>query len=140
MEVTGIPADAGVLQEIGSALKEETDKLEQAIYTLAGEQFNINSTQQLGEILFEKLQLPAGKKTKRGYSTSADVLKKLEKKYPIASLILQYRTMTKLQSTYVDGLMPLIGSDGKIRAHFQQTVAATGRLSCTEPAAQGVYR
>ncbi|MGN1381981.1 MAG: DNA polymerase I [Eubacterium sp.] len=138
MEVTGITVDAVVLQEIGSALKEETDKLEQAIYTLAGEEFNINSTQQLGEILFEKLQLPAGKKTKRGYSTSADVLKKLEKNYPIASLILQYRTLTKLQSTYVDGLVPLIGDDGRIRAHFQQTVAATGRLSCTEPNLQNI--
>ncbi|WP_409336074.1 DNA polymerase I [Eubacterium sp. F2] len=138
MEVTGIPVDAGVLQEIGSALKEETDKLEQAIYTLAGEEFNINSTQQLGEILFEKLGLPAGKKTKRGYSTSAEVLKKLEKKYPIASLILQYRTLTKLQSTYVEGLVPLIGEDGKIRAHFQQTVTATGRLSCTEPNLQNI--
>ena len=138
MEVTGIRTDRAVLEEIGSALEKEIAKLETSIYTLAGEEFNINSTQQLGEILFDKLQLPAGKKTKRGYSTSAEVLKKLEKDYPIAALILQYRMMTKLNSTYVEGLKPLIGSDGRIRAHFQQTVAATGRLSCTEPNLQNI--
>lgn len=138
MEVTGIRTDKAVLEEIGSALEKEIGKLETSIYTLAGEEFNINSTQQLGEILFDKLQLPAGKKTKRGYSTSAEVLKKLEKDYPIAALILQYRMMTKLNSTYVEGLKPLIGSDGRIRAHFQQTVAATGRLSCTEPNLQNI--
>ena len=138
METTGIRTDRGVLEEIGRSLKTEIDKLEAAIYVAAGEEFNINSPQQLGEILFEKLQLPAGKKTKRGYSTSAEVLKKLEPDYPIASLILQYRMLTKLQSTYVEGLIPLIGDDGRIRAHFQQTVAATGRLSCTEPNLQNI--
>ncbi len=138
MEVTGIRTDAEVLNEIGESLEGKIDELESAIYTLAGEEFNINSPQQLGEVLFEKLNLPAGKKTKRGYSTNADVLKKLEKDYPIVSLVLEYRTLTKLRSTYVEGLTPLIGSDGRIRAHFQQTVAATGRLSCTEPNLQNI--
>ncbi len=93
---------------------------------------------QLGEILFEKLELPAGKKSKRGYSTSADVLEKIRDLHPIVDMVLEYRTLTKLNSTYVEGLKPLIGTDGKIRAHFQQTVTATGRISCTEPNLQNI--
>jgi DNA polymerase-1 len=105
---------------------------------MAGETFNINSPAQLGPVLFEKLGLPAGKKTKRGYSTSADILKKIQDKHPIIDRILEYRTVTKLYSTYVEGLRPLIDRDGRIHAHFQQTVAATGRLSCTEPNLQNI--
>ena len=109
------------------------------IQMLAGEEFNINSTQQLGEILFDKLELPHGKKTKRGYSTSVDVLEKIKDKHPIIPNILEYRTLSKLKSTYIDGLIPLINEkDSKIRAHFQQTVAATGRISCTEPNLQNI--
>ena len=138
MEAVGIQAQSDVLERIGEALSAEVDGLEEGIYELCGEVFNINSPKQLGDILFEKLGLPAGKKTKRGYSTSADVLEKLRPKYPVVRLILQYRTLTKLRSTYVEGLRPLIGPDGRIRAHFQQTVAATGRLSCTEPNLQNI--
>lgn len=138
MEAVGIQVQSEVLKRIGEALSAEVDGLEGEIYELCGEVFNINSPKQLGDILFEKLGLPAGKKTKRGYSTSADVLEKLRPKYPVVRLILQYRTLTKLRSTYVEGLRPLIGPDGRIRAHFQQTVAATGRLSCTEPNLQNI--
>ena len=138
MEVTGICADRNVLHEIGAHLKEEIGSVESRIYELAGETFNINSPAQLGVVLFEKLELPAGKKTKRGYSTSADVLEKIRDRHEIVPLILQYRTLTKLNSTYVEGLEPLIGPDGRIHCHFQQTVAATGRLSCTEPNLQNI--
>ena len=138
MEVEGIAVSRSMLQETGKELVEKISALEQEIYTLAGESFNINSPQQLGTILFEKLGLPAGKKTKRGYSTSADILDKLKDDYPIVAKVLEYRTLSKLNSTYVQGLSPLIGSDGKIHAHFQQTVAATGRLSCTEPNLQNI--
>lgn len=138
MEAEGVFADKSMLTEIGQEFAEEIAKLEKAIYELCGEEFNINSPKQLGEILFEKLGLPAGKKTKSGYSTSADILEKLADKNPVVSLILQYRTLTKLNSTYVEGLKPLIGKDGKVHCHYQQTVAATGRLSCTEPNLQNI--
>lgn len=138
MEAEGFSVSKETLEVFGEQLKEEIAKLEQAIYALAGESFNINSPMQLGEILFEKLELPAGKKTKRGYSTSADILEKIRDKHPIVDMVLQYRTLTKLNSTYVEGLKPLIGSDGKIRAHFMQTVTATGRISCTEPNLQNI--
>ena len=105
---------------------------------MAGEEFNIKSTQQLGEILFDKLGLPAGKKTKRGYSTSADILEKIKDKHPIVPAVLEYRTLTKLKSTYIDGMLPLIGAGDKIRAHFNQTVTTTGRISCTEPNLQNI--
>ena len=105
---------------------------------MAGEKFNINSPQQLGNILFEKLELKHGKKTKKGYSTSAEVLEKIKKDHPIVPAILEYRTLTKLKSTYIDGLLPLIDSQGRIHAHFQQTVTATGRISCTEPNLQNI--
>ena len=138
MEHVGIRVDGSMLEEIGRKLTANIDQIQQDIYELAGETFNINSPTQLGPILFEKLGLPAGKKTKRGYSTSADVLKKIADKHPIIDRILEYRTITKLYSTYVEGLRPLIDQDGRIHAHFQQTVAATGRLSCTEPNLQNI--
>ena len=138
MEKEGINVDNNMLKSIGEELTEEISSLEKDIYSLCGETFNINSPIQLGEILFDKLALPAGKKTKRGYSTSADILEKIKDKHPVVDKILQYRTLSKLNSTYIEGLRPLIGSDGRIHAHFQQTVAATGRLSCTEPNLQNI--
>lgn len=138
MEVTGFAVSADTLEAQGNLLKTEITTMESQIYALADTTFNINSPVQLGDILFEKLGLPAGKKTKRGYSTSADVLEKLRDVHPIVDLVLQYRALTKLNSTYVEGLKPLIGKDGRIRAHFQQTVTATGRLSCTEPNLQNI--
>ncbi len=138
MESAGIKADVAVLNEIGDVLKERINELTVSIHEMAGEEFNINSPKQLGSILFEKMGLKGGKKTKTGYSTSADVLEKIVDDDPIISLILEYRMLTKLNSTYVDGMLPLIDSDGFIRAHFQQTVTTTGRLSCTEPNLQNI--
>ena len=139
MEHEGFKADPEFLTDFGGELQKEIDRLSASIHDMAGEEFNINSPQQLGNILFEKLQLPHGKKTKRGYSTNAEVLDKLKDKHEIVPAILEYRTLAKLKSTYVDGLLPLIGrEDGKIRAHFMQTVAATGRISCVEPNLQNI--
>ncbi|MDD7718668.1 MAG: DNA polymerase I [Eubacteriaceae bacterium] len=138
MEAEGFRVDGAVLDELGDMLKSEIKTLENNIFALSGKEFNINSPMQLGNILFEDLGLPSGKKTKRGYSTGADVLEKLRDKHPIVDMVLQYRTLTKLNSTYVEGLKPLIGKDGRIRAHFQQTVTATGRISCTEPNLQNI--
>ena len=138
MEKEGFDVDKATLEEFGSSLRASIAVLEKEIYYHADTEFNINSPSQLGDILFEKLKLTAGKKTKRGYSTSADVLEKIKDEHPIVPLILEYRTLSKLNSTYVEGMKPLIGSDGRIRAHFQQTVAATGRLSCTEPNLQNI--
>ncbi len=138
MEVNGFAVHKEMLEHQGDSLKKEIATIESKIYAFADITFNINSPVQLGEILFEKLGLPAGKKTKRGYSTSADVLEKIKDVHPIVDLVLQYRALTKLNSTYVEGLKPLIGKDGRIRAHFQQTVTATGRLSCTEPNLQNI--
>ena len=139
MEHEGFRTDKKILEGFGVVLAEQIGELTKQIYGLAGEEFNINSPLQLGNILFEKLGLPAGKKTKRGYSTSADILEKLMDKHPIIPLILEYRTVSKLKSTYVDGLIPLISStDGKVHAHFNQTVTTTGRISCTEPNLQNI--
>ena len=138
MESCGIRADREVLNTIGDSLKERIEKLTSDIYVLAGEEFNINSPKQLGVILFEKLGLPNGKKTKTGYSTSADILEKIADAHPAVPLILEYRMLTKLNGTYVEGMLPLIDENGKIHAHFQQTVTATGRLSCTEPNLQNI--
>ena len=138
MEKEGFRTDREFLAQFGADLSGEIDQLAAGIHEMAGEEFNINSTQQLGDILFEKLELQHGKKTKKGYSTSAEVLEKIKSDHPIVPAILEYRSLTKLKSTYVDGLIPLIGTDGKIHAHFQQTVAATGRLSCTEPNLQNI--
>ena len=139
MEKEGFRADRDFLASFGESLTGEIDRLTGQIHEMAGEEFNINSPVQLGPILFEKLQLPHGKKTKRGYSTSADILEKVRDKHPIVPAILEYRQLTKLKSTYIDGLIPLINEeDGKIHAHFMQTVAATGRISCTEPNLQNI--
>ncbi|MBR2099250.1 MAG: DNA polymerase I, partial [Firmicutes bacterium] len=138
MEWNGIDVDGEALQDFGKELKVKIESLVKEIYELAGEEFNINSPMQLGNILFEKLGLPAGKKTKKGYSTNAEILEKLAPDYPIVEKVLEFRTLSKLNSTYVEGLLPLIGSDGRIRAHFQQTVTATGRISCTEPNLQNI--
>lgn len=138
MEKEGFRTDRAYLEEFGKDLAKAIDELADSIHEMAGEEFNINSPQQLGNILFEKLELKHGKKTKKGYSTSAEVLEKIKKDHPIVPAILEYRTLTKLKSTYIDGLLPLIDSQGRIHAHFQQTVTATGRISCTEPNLQNI--
>ena len=138
MEQTGIHINKEELFNYGSRLKEGIAKLETEIYHMAGEEFNINSPKQLGVILFEKLKLPGGKKTKTGYSTSADILEKLKPEDPIIEKILEYRTLSKLKSTYADGLDSFIEEDGRIHTKFQQTVTATGRLSSAEPNLQNI--
>ncbi len=138
MEREGICMDVAALKEYSAKLQGSIVELEKKIHEAAGEEFNINSPKQLGVILFEKLGLPNGKKTKTGYSTSADVLEKLAGEYPIVSDILEYRQLTKLKSTYADGLQNFVESDGKIRTSFNQTITATGRLSSTEPNLQNI--
>ncbi len=138
MEQEGICIDAAALKEYGNQLEGSIVELEQRIHEAAGEEFNINSPKQLGVILFEKLELPNGKKTKTGYSTSADVLEKIAGEYPIVADILEYRQLTKLKSTYADGLANFIDETGKIHTTFNQTITATGRLSSTEPNLQNI--
>ena len=139
MEHEGFKVDRETLLSYGSMLSEKTDEISSQVFEMAGETFNLNSPSQLGEILFDKLGLPAGKKTKRGYSTSADILEKIKDKHPIVPAVLEYRTLSKLKSTYIDGLLPLINkNDGKVHAHFNQTVTTTGRISCTEPNLQNI--
>lgn len=138
MEQTGIHINKQELFHYGARLKESIEALETEIYAMAGETFNINSPKQLGVILFEKLKMPGGKKTKTGYSTSAEVLEKIKSEDPIVEKILEYRTLTKLKSTYADGLDVFIGEDGRIHTKFQQTVTATGRLSSAEPNLQNI--
>lgn len=138
METSGITTDGNVLRVIEESLSVRIEELTERIHAFAGEDFNINSPKQLGPVLFEKLGLKNGKKTKTGYSTSAEVLEKIKDQHPIVPLILEYRMLTKLTGTYVEGMLPLIDATGRIHAHFQQTVAATGRLSCTEPNLQNI--
>lgn len=138
MEREGIGIDAGALKEYGTQLAGSITEYEQKIYKEAGEEFNINSPKQLGVILFEKMQLPNGKKTKTGYSTAADVLDKLAPDYPIVADILEYRKLSKLKSTYADGLANFIDETGKIHTSFNQTITATGRLSSTDPNLQNI--
>ncbi len=138
MEAFGFAVDRDELVDAGEKIKERLAELTEQICQMAGESFNINSPSQLGVILFEKLDLPKGKKTKTGYSTDAEVLEKLRDKHEIIELILEYRMLSKLNGTYIEGLLPLIHHDGKIHAHFQQTITATGRLSCTEPNLQNI--
>jgi len=138
MERTGFLVDKDALADFGESLSIGITATEKQIYDLAGEVFNINSPKQLGVILFEKLMLPTPKKTKTGYSTNIEVLDQLAGKHPIISLIKDYRELTKLKSTYADGLLKVIGSDGRIHTHFQMTVTATGRLSSTEPNLQNI--
>jgi len=138
MEQLGILVDRAALEAFGQMLDERITKEEQMIYELAGERFNILSPKQLGVVLFEKLQLPAIKKTKTGYSTNADVLEKLKREHPIVARVLDYRMLTKLKSTYADGLLKVIAEDGRIHTTFQNTVTATGRLSSTDPNLQNI--
>ena len=138
MEQVGIAIDAQALNVYGEELGSKITELEQRIYEGAGEVFNINSPKQLGVILFEKLQMPFGKKTKTGYSTAADVLEKLAPEYPFVAEILEYRQLAKLKSTYADGLANYIAEDGRIHSTFNQTITATGRISSTEPNLQNI--
>ena len=138
METAGCRVDAKALGAFGDLLARRSAELEQQIYAMAGEEFNINSPKQLGTVLFEKMQLPHGKKTKTGWSTNADVLEKLRWQAPIVADVLQYRQYAKLKSTYADGLLKVIEPDGRIRTSFQMTVTATGRLSSTEPNLQNI--
>ena len=138
MERAGCRVDARALAAFGEALSARIAQQEQAIYEMAGEEFNINSPKQLGEILFGKLGLPHGKKTKTGWSTNADVLEKLRYEAPIVSAVLEYRQYAKLKSTYADGLLKALDPDGRVRTRFQMTVTATGRLSSTEPNLQNI--
>ncbi len=138
MERAGVLVDGKALADFGRSLKTGIDTLEAEIYRLAGERFNILSPKQLGTILFEKLGLPPVKKTKTGYSTNAEVLEKLRPRHEIIGAILDYRQLTKLNSTYVEGLGKVIAPDGRIHTCFQNTVTATGRLSSTEPNLQNI--
>ena len=138
MEQAGVLVDQAALAHFGQTLQTGIEVLQGEIYAQAGEKFNINSTQQLGRVLFEGLGLPPVKKTKTGYSTSAEVLEKLRPQHPIIDLILEYRQLTKLNSTYVEGLAKVIAPDGRIHTSFQNTVTATGRLSSTEPNLQNI--
>ena len=142
MELEGIKCDPEILSSIGKEITDKISVLEQSIYSEAGTDFNINSPKQLGSILFDKMGIPYPKAKSKGksgsYSTAADVLDKLKDSYGIVSDILEYRKLAKLNSTYVEGLKAVIAEDGKVHPHFMQTVAATGRLSCTEPNLQNI--
>lgn len=138
MEQLGVRVRPEELKAYGEQLTGRIAELEQAIHKQAGQVFNINSPKQLGEILFEKLKLPGGKKTKTGYSTAADVLEKMGAEYPIVADILEYRGLTKLKSTYAEGLASCIAEDGRIHSSFNQTITATGRISSTEPNLQNI--
>ena len=138
MEKLGIDIDREQLEQFGAMLTERIAACEDLIFSYSEEKFNINSTKQLGELLFDKLGLPPVKKTKTGYSTNADVLEKLKSKHPIIPAIMDYRMLTKLKSTYAEGLIKQIGGDGRIHTTFQNLVTATGRLSSTEPNLQNI--
>ncbi|MGI6027852.1 MAG: DNA polymerase I [Candidatus Heteroscillospira sp.] len=138
MEKAGFLVDRDALRQFGDELSGGIDALQAEIWELAGEEFNINSPKQLGTVLFEKLMLPSGKKTKTGWSTNADVLDKLRGKHSIIEKILDYRTLTKLKSTYADGLLKVIAPDGRIHTSFMMTVTDTGRLSSREPNLQNI--
>lgn len=138
MEQEGFCVDSASLKEFSAMLEKNIQSVEQTIYDMAGEKFNIASPKQLGVILFEKLKLPVVKKTKTGYSTNAEVLDKLEEEHPMIGYIKEYRALTKLKSTYADGLMQVMERDGKIHSKFNQTVTVTGRISSTEPNLQNI--
>ena len=138
MEHTGMKVDADKLTDFSEWLSERVDAISQAIYLHAGKEFNINSTKMLGEVLFEELGLPPVKKTKTGYSTDIGVLEKLKGKHPIIEEIIEYRQLTKLKSTYADGLLNMIAQDGRIHTRFNMMVTATGRLSSTDPNLQNI--
>ena len=138
MQYEGIYIDKQELLDFGKELQEKIDILTQEIYELTGEEFNINSTKQLGEILFEKLKLTVKKKTKTGYSTDVDVLEKIKYEHPVIEKILEYRQLQKLNSTYVEGLIPYIDETERIHSKFHQTVTTTGRISSTDPNLQNI--
>ncbi len=138
MEQAGVIVKPEELKDYGEMLTLQIDELEKRVIEAVGEKFNLNSPKQLGEILFEKLQLPGAKKTKSGYSTAADVLEGLAKEYPIVADVLEYRGLAKLKSTYADGLRAQIAEDGRIHTSFHQTITATGRISSTEPNLQNI--
>lgn len=138
MENRGIRIDRNQLEQFGQMLSQRIAACEELIFSYSGGTFNINSPKQLGEVLFEKLGLPPSKKTQKGYSTNAEVLEKLKDKHPIIPAIMDYRMLTKLKSTYADGLLKEIGEDGRVHTTFQNLVTATGRLSSTEPNLQNI--
>ena len=139
MQYAGMFVDKAELIKFGKALKEKKDILTNEIHQLAGDEFNMNSTQQLGNILFEKLQLPGAKKNKKGYSTDVAILEKIKKTHPIIEKILEYRTISKLNSTYVEGMLPYINpKTGRVHSYFHQTITATGRISSAEPNLQNI--
>ncbi len=138
MEDAGIMVERDKLKEYGDRLKVQIAELEKKIYAETGETFNINSPKQLGEVLFDHMKMPGGKKTKTGFSTAADVLEKLAPDYPVVQMILDYRQLTKLNSTYAEGLAVYIGPDERIHGTFNQTITATGRISSTEPNLQNI--
>ena len=138
MESVGMYVDKNKLEEFGLEISKRIEELEKEIYDLAGEEFNINSPQQLGVVLFEKLKLPGKKKTKTGYSTNKEVLEELEEYHDIIPLLIEYRQTMKLKSTYVDGLKATIKKDSRIHTTFMQTVTSTGRLSSVEPNLQNI--
>lgn len=138
MQYIGFKVDRDKLTSVGAGLKERLSELTEKIYEIAGEEFNINSPKQLGVILFEKLSLPSGKKTKTGYSTNAEILEKIRDENPIIPLILEYRKISKLVSTYIDGLNAVICKDGKIHSQFNQTITTTGRISSSNPNMQNI--
>ena len=138
MQHDGIQANADALRSFGDKLTTRIDELTAGIYEQAGREFNINSTKMLGQILFEELELPVIKKTKTGYSTNIDVLEALKGYHPMVGMVIEYRQLTKLRSTYVDGMLKAIGGDGRIHSTFQQMVTATGRLSSTDPNLQNI--
>ncbi len=138
MEKDGVYVDRSALYEFGEGLNSDIMESQAEVYRLAGHEFNINSPKQLGVVLFDELMLPYGKRTKTGWKTGADVLDKLKDKHPIINHVLEYRELTKLKSTYADGLLKVISPDGRIHTSFQMTVTATGRLSSTEPNLQNI--
>lgn len=139
MEMNGVRLDLPLLETMSREFEKQMDKISQEIFDLAGESFNINSPQQLGKVLFEKLKLPGGKRTKTGYSTDVDVLKELSRDFPLPAKILEYRSLSKLKSTYVDALPHLINPEtGRVHTSFNQTVTATGRLSSSDPNLQNI--
>ncbi len=138
MEHTGVKVDADGVRAFGEKIKDEQSEIEARIYELAGHEFNILSTKQLGTVLFEELRLPCGKKTKTGWSTNAEVLEGLRHRHPIVDEVLRYRQLSKLSSTYVDGLLKAVAEDGRIHTRYRQTETRTGRISSTEPNLQNI--
>lgn len=138
MENIGVCVDRQGIESYGEMLSAQIKELETAIYESAGCEFNINSPKQLGVVLFENLGLPCKKKTKSGYSTNAEVLESLRYEHPVVEMVLRYRTLSKLNSTYCEGLLKVIADDGRIHSNFNQTETRTGRISSTEPNLQNI--